>query len=130
MHVSLLRDIARGVVELIYPGTCLACDGALQESERDLCTDCTAGLLDDPYAVCPRCASTIGPNLGQSDDCPKCRDQSFGFDRAFRFGPYEGLRREIILKLKHSQHESLAEIVGDLWVRGRGDMLRPSGITA
>jgi ComF family protein len=130
MSVSLLRDLARGFVDLIYPGTCLACEVALRESERELCTDCIAGLLDDPHATCRRCASTVGPNLVSGDECPKCRDQSFGFDRAFRLGPYEGLRREVILKLKHSQHEGLAEAVGDLWTRSRGDAVRKLTISA
>ena len=130
MSVSLLRDIAHGFVDLIYPGTCLACGAGLQESERELCTDCIAGLLDDPHATCRRCASTVGPNLAPADNCPKCRNQSFGFDRAFRLGPYEGLRREIILKLKHSQHEGLAQIVGDLWTRARSDAMRKLAISA
>src|SRR5436190_10755737 len=115
MTRTLLRDIARGFVQLVYPGACLACSVATNEHERDLCTSCRAGLLDDPHPTCPRCASTIGPNLAPMDDCPKCRGQSLGFDRAFRSGPYEGVRREIILKLKNSQYEGLAEVVGELW---------------
>jgi ComF family protein len=130
MPIPLLRDIARGVVELIYPGACLACEAALRESERELCTDCIAGLLDDPHATCRRCASTVGPNLSPVDECAKCRDQSFSFDRTFRLGPYEGLRREVILKLKHSQHEGLAEAVGALWTRSRGDEVRKLAISA
>jgi ComF family protein len=40
------------------------------------------------------------------------------------------VRREIILKLKHNQHEGLAEVVGDLWTQSRGDAVRGLGITA
>ena len=126
MAITLLRDLAHGFVDLIYPGTCLACEAALRESERELCTDCIAGLLDDPHAACRRCASTVGPNLSPADECPKCRNQSLEFDRALRLGTYEGLRREVILKLKHSQHEGLAEAVGNLWARSRGDAVRNS----
>jgi len=130
MAITFPRDLARGFVDLIYPGPCLACGSALQESERELCTDCIAALLDDPHANCRRCASTVGPNLAPADDCAKCRDQSFGFDRAFRLGPYEGLRREVILKLKHSQHEGLAEAIGDLWSRARSEAMRDLAISA
>jgi ComF family protein len=130
MSIALLRDLARGFAELIYPGTCLACEAALRESERALCTDCIAGLLDDPLASCRRCASTLGPNLPPADDCPKCRNQSVAFDGAFRLGPYEGLCREVILKLKHGKHEGLAEVVGKLWARSRDGALRELTISA
>jgi ComF family protein len=126
----LLRDIVRGFVDLIYPGACLNCGAALREDERDLCVPCRSGLLDDAHATCPRCASTIGPNLAPADDCPKCRGQSLGFERAFRLGPYEGVRREIILKLKHDQNEGLAEAVGEVWAGHAGEDVRGCGITA
>jgi ComF family protein len=129
MTRTLLRDIARGFVQILYPGACLACGSATNEDERDLCTPCRTGLLDDSHPTCPRCASSIGPNLAPADDCPKCRGQSLGFDRAFRLGPYEGGRREIILKLKHSQNEGLAEIVGDLWAAHALEVVRGCGIT-
>ena len=45
-------------------------------------------------------------------------------------GPYEGIRREIILKLKHSRSEGLAEIVGELWVQERIESVRNCGIGA
>jgi ComF family protein len=130
MTRTLLRDIARGFVQLLYPGACLACGSATNEHERDLCTACRTGLLHDSHPTCPRCASSIGPNLAPADDCPKCRSQSLGFDRAFRLGTYESGRREIILKLKHSQNEGLAEVVGQLWAEHAGEVVRGCGITA
>jgi ComF family protein len=130
MTRTMLHDLVRGFVDLIYPGACLACGGALAETERDLCTDCAAGLLDDSHATCPRCASTVGPNLAHADDCSKCRDKSFAFDRAVRLGPYEGVRREIILKLKHGHQEGLAEIVGTSWAQSRVGVVQKHGISA
>jgi ComF family protein len=129
MTRTLLRDIARGFVQILYPGACLACGAATNEDERDLCTPCRTGLLDDSHPTCPRCASSIGPNLAPADDCPKCRGQSLGFDRAFRLETYESVRREIILKLKHSQNEGLAEVVGDLWAAHAVEGVRGCGIT-
>src|SRR5437868_5582131 len=130
MPRTLFHDLARGFVQLIYPAACLACGSALTEGERDLCGECGAGLFDDPHPTCPRCASTLGPNLGPIEECGHCRGQSLGFDRAIRLGPYAGIRREIILKLKHSQNEGLAEAVGELWAGQAREMLRDCGITA
>jgi ComF family protein len=45
------------------------------------------------------------------------------FARAFRLGPYEGLLREIILRMKHAQGEGLAEVVGALWAKSSGPRL-------
>src|SRR5437868_2023450 len=130
MPRTLFHDLARGFVQLIYPAACLACGSALTEGERDLCGECGAGLFDDPHPTCPRCASTLGPNLGRIEECGHCRGQSLGFDRAIRLGPYAGIRREIILKLKHSENEGLAEAVGELWAGQAREMLRDCGITA
>jgi ComF family protein len=48
-----------------------------------------------------------------------------------RLGPYEGLLREVILRLKHSAGEGLAESVGRLWAihsQSRFRELRPDFI--
>jgi ComF family protein len=47
--------------------------------------------------------------------CTHCRDSSFSFERVLRVGPYEGLLREVILRLKHAGGETLAELLGELW---------------
>lgn len=130
MTGTIVRDIIRGLGQLVLPGACLACGAGLTESERDLCDECRSRLIDEPFAACRRCASTIGPNLPLAHDCPRCRNESFGFDRTFRLGPYEGFRREIILKLKHSEMEGLAEAVGEAWSSARHHDLRDMGITA
>jgi ComF family protein len=115
MWRTLAADVARGLVQLVYPGACLACDAPLGEPDRDFCPACRAALTADPHATCRRCASTLGPGLPPADDCARCRGQSYAFARAVRLGPYEGVRRDVVLKMKHGQHEGLAEAVGELW---------------
>lgn len=128
MPLPLLCDLAAGFVDLLYPRACLACESPIVEGS--LCDACRFGLLDDSHPTCSRCASTIGPNLPAAEDCPKCRGQSFGFDRVIRAGPYEGIRREVILKLKHSQFENLTEVVGELWSHNASPALRGERIEA
>src|SRR5437016_803841 len=74
MWRALAADIARGLVQLVYPGACLACDA--------------------------------------------------------RLGPYEGVRRDIVLKMKHGHHDGLAEAVGELWAAHAADRLRELGADA
>jgi ComF family protein len=55
--------------------------------------------------------------------CTSCRDVRLHFDRAVRLGPYDGLLRELILRLKHPAGEPLAEGLGDLWAAHGGSRL-------
>jgi len=51
-----------------------------------------------------------------ADGCTLCRGVSFGFERVFCLGSYEGLLRTLVLRLKHHTGEGLAEALADLWV--------------
>lgn len=73
--------------------------------------------------MCPRCASTVGPFTASADGCVICRHERFHFDRVLRLGPYNGLLREVILRVKYGKEETLAEIVGELWARSLAERL-------
>jgi ComF family protein len=79
------------------------------------CTDCHTALTTDPHLTCPRCSSTVGPYVPLEGGCTVCRGQAFGFDQAQRLGPYSGLLRDLILRIKQPQGETLAEVLGLLW---------------
>jgi predicted amidophosphoribosyltransferase len=115
MWPTLARDLARGLLHLTYPGVCFLCTRPTAIGAGDFCPDCRDALVIDPYPTCPRCASTLGPNLPPSPDCGRCRGQSFAFERVVRLGTYDGIRRDAVLKMKHGYHEGLAEAVGELW---------------
>jgi ComF family protein len=51
----------------------------------------------------------------------------FPFDQALRLGPYDGLLREVILRLKHAPGEGLAEVLGELWAEHSEPRLRSLG---
>jgi ComF family protein len=124
---AFARDIGRGLLHLVYPGVCAACTRPLGAESGDFCPACRTALLDDPHSTCPRCASTLGPHLPPGDDCARCRGQSFAFERVLRLGPYEGVRRDVVLRMKHGHFEGLAEAVGELWATHAGDRLRAIG---
>ena len=130
MIPTLVRDIVRGLGQIVYPPACLACGQGIGDQPIALCDPCRERLIDEPHETCRRCASTIGPNLPPADDCPQCRDKPLAFDRVVRLGPYDGLRREIILKIKHVKHEALAAAAAAAWVCSRMHCLRDLGIVA
>jgi ComF family protein len=113
--LALGQDLARGLLALLYPGVCGACAGPLPPGLRYFCNACCGLLTADAQPTCPRCASTVGPFTLLENGCSRCRDDSFHFERAVRLGPYDGLLRELILRMKHGSGESLAELVGAFW---------------
>jgi ComF family protein len=123
--ISAGRTLTRGLVHLLYPNTCWVCGQDLTEDQDGFCTPCRTALTIDPHPTCPRCSSSVGPYANLEDGCNQCRNVSFGFDRVLRLGPYEGLLREVILRLKNWHGEGLAEVVGKLWARHAAEKLLP-----
>lgn len=107
------HDLVHGLVQLLYPGACLVC-GASTDSTR-FCPSCQDGLTNDPHPSCPRCAGTVGPFVTLEGGCTSCRQHSYAFERVIRLGPYAGVLRDVILRMKHRPGETLAEAVGELW---------------
>jgi ComF family protein len=122
-----MRAILQGVLHLLYPGACHVCDVPLPPGAGPFCPNCRGALTVDPHAQCPRCAGTVGPFAQVSEGCPHCRSMSFPFDKVIRLGPYEGRLREVILRMKHSSGEPLAELVGETWAEFSEARLRALG---
>jgi ComF family protein len=114
---ALGRDLLMGAGHLIYPGCCLLCGQPLAAEQPHFCSVCHHELFLDPHEICPRCAGTIGPFAVVEGRCHACREESFAFERVLRLGRYEGLLREVILRLKNQMGEGLGELLGECWAR-------------
>ena len=123
---SLVRELAQGLLALLYPGICAACGKSLPLEQGRFCTGCREALISNPLS-CPRCASSIGPYASVEGGCVQCRDAVFHFERALRLGPYDGLLRELVIRLKHASGEGLAEILGDFWAESAESALLAVG---
>lgn len=119
------REQRDGLLHVVYPRICWVC-GKLQSSEKPtICEDCANVLQHDPFATCPRCSSSVGPHIELSGGCPKCRDVSLAFDRTFRLGPYDGLLRETVLRMKQQNGEGLNEAISAFWAARMAPKLKP-----
>jgi ComF family protein len=118
------RQLTQGALQLIFPAVCGACGRSLSAEESHFCLACRSILSNDPFPICPRCAATIGPHAAIQDGCTQCRESHFQFEKVIRLGPYDGLLREVILRLKHASGETLAELLGDLWAESAPSRLR------
>src|SRR4029450_10970964 len=95
-----MRYLVQGLLHLFYPRICWICRQMRPFDDPGVCSGCSNTLLLDPHATCPRCSSTVGPFIDLSTGCPACRDTNLAFDRALRLGPYDGLLREVVLRMK------------------------------
>lgn len=110
--MNLFRWLLDGILHLIVPPTCYACETALDPSCPFFCPRCEAEILGDTAPTCLRCAATVGPNLAPAWDCAMCRGEKFAFAGVCRLGPYDGALRRLILYLKNRRGEELADILG------------------
>lgn len=105
--MGFLRDLQRGLLQLFLPNTCWICQQDVPEADESFCVSCLGALTTDPFGSCPRCGGTVGPYVPLVPGCVHCRDESFAFDGVVRLGPYDGLLRAAILRMKSG--EALAE---------------------
>src|SRR2546423_1338762 len=101
MWRDLIADVGPGLRHLPYPGLGAVCPPPPGDRPGPFCECCRAALLDAPPPACPRCASTVGANLPVGARCARCQGESFQFDGVIRLGTYDGVRREVILRMKH-----------------------------
>jgi ComF family protein len=122
---GLGRTLLGGAAGLIYPNTCWGCGALMPPGQVHFCAACLPELTIDPFPTCPRCSSTVGPHLSLENGCPECKEAKLGFDGAFRMVPYEGLMREMILRMKQWTGEDLAELIAATWSGPMAERLRP-----
>jgi ComF family protein len=109
------RDFLAGLRDIVYPGCCLLCGQVLPTGPTHFCLTCRQHLFTDRFPSCPRCAGTIGPFAVVEGCCRACREEPFSFEQVVRLGPYEGLLREVILRMKRQRGEGLSELLGACW---------------
>jgi ComF family protein len=124
------RGLTRGLFHLLLPEACHLCTAPLPAEASCFCTTCRPQLLADPSEVCPRCAGTIGPFAIAEGRCRHCRSENYAFEQVIRLGPYDGLLRDAVLRLKRHQAEGLAEVLGELLGERAVQRLASAGIEA
>jgi ComF family protein len=108
--ISAIRTALNGLWDLILPGVCAACQANL-DTHDSLCDACNLELLQRVSAdYCPRCGTTLGPNIPVYDDgCRWCPNPLPRFDRVVRLGAYEPPLSSAIKELKFHRRGELSE---------------------
>lgn len=122
--VAASRYLTQGLVQVFYPAACAVCTQPLDAEQLPFCSTCRQALLADPHEACPHCAATVGPHTHLKEGCPSCIGQRFAFRWAIRLGTYDGLRRDVVLRMKHVAAEGLAEMLAAAWAERDAARLR------
>lgn len=120
-----IRDASAATSDLLYPPRCIACAADLAEGHGGLmlCRDCHERLSLTDWPVCPRCAAPVPEASGVHLPCNHCRGDRLRFDRAIALGSYEGLLRQLIMRMKAERSELAASTLLEVAWRDVGDVL-------
>ncbi len=107
-----LRQAGTCMLDLLFPSSCLACDAEIEKvaDGADLCEPCRSQLTCSTGPVCKQCASRVPEIPGDVAECGHCREDKLRFDRALAWGQYEGLLRELLMKMKGDRSERMARM--------------------
>ncbi len=111
--LGALRSGLGALLDLVLPTTCSACR-ADDISVGGLCDACSVKLLAlASLHYCPRCGTTIGPNIPVRDDgCSACPSPLPRFASVTRLGPYAPPLRRIVQGLKYRRVETMYRHLG------------------
>jgi len=116
---TLLADLGRGALDLLWPRACLACGATLGGTrERWLCRLCryASGGADGPESLCAVCAARLGPATA-AGGCRDCRAVRPGFEAVRSAGAYAGPLRRLVVGLKYARRTACVWPLGDLLAR-------------
>ncbi len=119
-------------LDLLFTRECLACRETLPHEHEDppLCDACLAQIPAVNWPVCRRCAAEVPPYPGNVPRCFRCETHKLRFDATYSLGHYDGLLRELILRMKTDRNEQVAQIFTNLICKRYGDELRSLAVDA
>jgi len=114
--MSMLRRFIRGLVDIAYPKTCLACKNKLEAhaNEEYICGRCKAGIKRNVPPFCSSCGRHLEKNNRNKNICPACLKNGLNFDRAFSPCLYEGVIKELIHEFKYKGKTHLSKPLSKL----------------
>ncbi|RIK75596.1 MAG: amidophosphoribosyltransferase [Planctomycetota bacterium] len=112
--------------DLLFPPACIACSTqcVAHFSDLMLCDACRGRLPLIDWPVCTRCAAPVPEAAGVRLACNHCRGDRLRFERTIALGSYEGLLRDLIVRMKTDRSEVVAHTLLELAWRELADALR------
>ncbi|MFH1709318.1 MAG: ComF family protein [Planctomycetota bacterium] len=128
MNGGALRRVAghwaRGLLDLVYPPTCPACQAA--GGGPGLCPACAAAVCFIRCDRCRRCGAYLGPFAGDRDRCWECRGAALFFRHTYALCRYEPPVPALIQALKYRGDFAAVTGLAPLIAAGLGHLAVPS----
>ncbi len=123
---QFLKSARDRALDLLFSTECLSCHAELPETHTGvaLCTDCLDQIPPVDWPVCQRCAARVPEYPGNVPSCSRCETDKLRFDAAFSLGHYDGLLRELVLRMKTDRNEQWGQVFSHLICERLGDDLR------
>ena len=118
----------RELLDFVAPELCHGClsESFQNTSYQPFCDDCVRKMKSGHRLSCLRCGADVGDGNKVSHGCAACRNERFSFSGTWKYGPYDGLIKELVLKCKLPKGEVLAEAVGWLMAQELRFCLTPN----
>ena len=116
--VTAIRNIFSGLLDILYPRHCFACDKSLHEEKNSyICEDCLEKINGSETKRCTKCGFELGQGIAfSSKGCPECENTSLRFERSFFVSDNKGPLRNLIHQFKYHKHVCLIKPLGDLLI--------------
>jgi ComF family protein len=113
-----LHNIISGLVDILYPKTCLVCKKRLTDSSVDnlVCFACWGKIKKNLPPFCHRCGRQLSRKNLTKSICADCVKKTLHFDRAFSPCIYEGAVKELIHQFKYKNKDYLGSTLSKLMI--------------
>ena len=103
-------EISQTLTALVLPERCGSCDGPLKKEDAGRpCGNCRRRIGAMPSPWCSTCMVPLAQSSYMSHDgrCRRCT-RGRAFDQARAYGPFDGLLKELISRLKYSGDKAVS----------------------
>ncbi|MBM6593397.1 ComF family protein [Microvirga pudoricolor] len=125
--VQRLKACLEGIVGLIYPPACIACQAATGEPHT-LCAACWAGIRFIERPFCERLGTPFAVDLGIALLSPAAIAEPPVFERARAVAAYDGAASALVRHLKYGDRLDLARAMGAMMTRAGAELLSQADV--
>ena len=114
--VSAIRDIFLGLLDVLYPRHCFACDKSLHEEKNTyICESCLEIIETTEAKRCSKCGLKLGSGItSSSKGCPEGKNNKLRFEKCFFVSDNTEPVKTLIHQFKYKKHTCLATPLGYL----------------
>ncbi len=117
--VKAIRDIISGLLDILYPRHCFACDNSLHEEiDTYTCINCQEKMENPGVRRCTKCGLELGSGITTSNNgCPKCENTNLKLEKSFFVSDNKGPIKNLIHQFKYKKHMCLATPLSHLLIK-------------